>query len=130
MVTILPNLIHIWIKSGIMANEYAKHEKGYIKEYQKKGYTANFRFDGDKLVNTDSKKEYGPEEIYIVAEHRYEGMSDPSDMSILYVLETEAGEKGTFLLGYGPNTNLEAAEFFKAIPEENCSDSANIDSKK
>ena len=110
-----------------MENEYAKHERDYIKEYQKKGYATNFRFENEKLIASGSKNAYGPKEVFIVAEHRYEGMSNPSDMSILYVLETNSGEKGTFLLGYGPNTNLDAAEFFKAIPEENSSNRQNID---
>lgn len=111
-----------------MGNEYAKHEKDYIKEYQKRGYTINFRFEDGKLLTSGSEKKYSPEEIYIVAEHRYEGMSNPSDMSILYVLETNADEKGTFLMGYGPNADLDTAEFFKAIPDKNTSDKANIDS--
>ncbi|MEW2921704.1 hypothetical protein AB1A65_09565 [Muricauda sp. ANG21] len=102
-------------------HEYAKHEKDYIKKYQKQGYDVNFRFENGKLIASKSKNLYGPSEVRIVAEHRYEGMSNPSDMSILYVLETEKGEKGTFLMGYGPNTNMDAAEFFKAVPEENSS---------
>ena len=36
------------------------------------------------------------------------------------------GEKGTFLLAYGPNADTEAAEFFKNIPNTNISDKANI----
>ena len=115
------------IASG-MENENAKHEKDYIKAYQEKGYTANFRFEEGKLIASNSKTTYSPEDIHIVADHRYEGMSNPSDMSILYVLETNDGKKGTHLLGYGPNADLDAAEFFKAIPDENVSDKASIDS--
>ncbi|WP_318312622.1 hypothetical protein [Flagellimonas crocea] len=110
-----------------MENEFAKHEKDYIKAYQEKGYTANFRFEDGKLIASDSKKGFKPEDIFIVADHRYEGMSNPSDMSILYVIETKNNIKGTYLLGYGPNANLEANEFFKAIPKENVSDKASLD---
>ncbi|MBW8243612.1 hypothetical protein K1F50_12450 [Muricauda oceani] len=111
-----------------MESEYAKHEKDYIKVYQEKGYTTNFRFDEGKLIASKTKESYSPEDIFIVADHRYEGMSNPSDMSILYVLETKDGKKGTHLLGYGPNADLDATEFFKAIPKENVSDRASIDS--
>jgi len=110
-----------------MENEFAKHEKDYIKVYQEKGYTANFRFEDGSLIASGSKKSYKPEDIYIVADHRYEGMSNPSDMSILYVIETKSEEKGTYLLGYGPNANLDATEFFKAVPKENVSNKASID---
>lgn len=109
-----------------MEHEFAKHEKDYIRVYEKKGYKANFYFKGGKLINSESKVEYTPKEICIVAEHRYEGMSNPSDMSILYIIETNKEENGTFLLGYGPTADLEIAEFFKNIPQENISNDKNI----
>lgn len=107
--------------------EYAKHEIGYIKRYEAIGYTTNFLFQKDGLVDTESKYKYEPNELFIVAQHRYEGMSNPEDMSILYIIETADAVKGTYLLGYGPTADLEAAEFFNAIPEENCSDKAALE---
>lgn len=109
-----------------MDNKFAKSEKDYIRVYEEKGYVSNFRVKNGKLVNNKTKKEYNPEDIYIVAKNRYEGMSNPSDMSILYVLETSEDEKGTFLIGYGPTADLDTAEFFKKIPEKNISDKENI----
>jgi hypothetical protein len=110
-----------------MESSYAKNEKEYIREYEKRGYSSNFYYREGKLINSDTKKAYRPEQMYVVAEHRYEGMSNPSDMSILYVLETEKEEKGTFLAGYGPNADPDTAEFFKAIPDDHCSNDKNID---
>lgn len=109
-----------------MAEEFAKHEINFIAQYQKKGFTANYHFSKGKLKNVDTKSLYSPKEVFIVAQHRYEGMSDPSDMSILYVIETEDKSKGTFLLGYGPTADLEIADFFKQIPKENYSDKESI----
>ncbi len=109
-----------------MAKEYAKHEINFIVQYQKKGYTTNYRFSEGKLMDSETNKAYNPNEIFVVAEHRYEGMSDPSDMSILYIIETQDKLKGTFLLGYGPTADLEIADFFKQIPKENYSDKSNI----
>ena len=109
-----------------MDNKFAKNEKDYIRVYEEKGYVSNFHFENGKLINNKTKKEYTPEDIYIVAENRYEGMSNPSDMSILYVIETNKDEKGTFLMGYGPTADLDTAEFFNSIPEKNISDQENI----
>lgn len=106
--------------------ELAKNEKDDINIYEKKGYKASFRVENNKLINNETKLRYTPDEVHVVAEHRYEGMSDPSDMSILYVIETNKDEKGTFLMGYGPSAPLEVAEFFKNIPKANISNSANI----
>ncbi|MFA9188615.1 hypothetical protein AAGV33_15620 [Flavobacterium sp. FBOR7N2.3] len=113
-----------------MKNEFDKHEIGYIKTYQDKGFTANFYFENNKLINSDTKTEYQPEDIFVVAEHRYEGISNPEDMSILYIIKTTNGDKGTLLMGYGPTADLELSEFFKKIPESNISDEESINNDK
>jgi hypothetical protein len=109
-----------------MNAKYDKHEINYIKAYQERGFTSNYHFENGRLIDTETKYAYRPDEIFIVAQHRYEGMSDPEDLSILYIIETADQSKGTFLLGYGPSSDLEASEFFKDIPEANCSDKASI----
>lgn len=97
-----------------------KHEKDYLDKYEKEGYTASYRVDKGKLIEVESKSSYKPEDVTIVAEHRFEGMTNPSDLSILYVIET-SDNKGTILTAYGPEANIETAEFFKEIPESNIS---------
>jgi hypothetical protein len=114
------------IKLKDMKREDSKHETDNIKRYQEEGYTANYIFENDRLVDAETKEVYNPEDIFIVAHHRYEGMSDPDDMSILYVIETKDKRKGTHLLGYGPMADLEEAEFFKEIPKANYSKNADI----
>lgn len=109
-----------------MGKECSPHEMDYIKVYQDKGYTANFYFKNAKLINSETKNEYFPQDIFIVAEHRYEGMSNPSDMSILYIINTSEDEKGTFLMAYGPTADLDVSNFFKKIPKENISNEENI----
>ncbi|WDF61529.1 MULTISPECIES: hypothetical protein [Flavobacterium] len=103
-----------------------KHETDYIQKYQDEGYTKNYLFENGCLIDSDTKYAYQPDEIYIVAHHRYEGMSDPDDMSILYVIETKDQQRGTHLLGYGPTADLEEAEFFKDIPKKNYSKNSDI----
>ncbi|QXP51351.1 hypothetical protein [Cellulophaga sp. HaHa_2_1] len=99
--------------------EYAKSEKEYIKEYQEQGYIHNFRAQDNSLINLETKKSYTPKNIFIKKEFRFEGMSNPSDMSILYIIETKDGVKGTVLANYSPSSDTEMAEFFKDIPKEN-----------
>ncbi|PNW27461.1 hypothetical protein [Formosa algae] len=110
----------------IISDEFAKHESDFIAKYQNKGYTANYRVKDGELIDLDTKETFKTTEVKVVAEHRYEGMSNPSDMSILYVIETPTDSKGTFLTGFGPSANLDEAEFFKAIPDENYSEDSNI----
>ncbi|WP_159021549.1 hypothetical protein [Formosa sp. L2A11] len=110
-------------------NQYAKHESDFIKQYQEKGYCASYQVRDGLLVDLDTKETFNADHVKVVAEHRYEGMSNPSDMSILYVLETPTASKGTFLTGFGPSANLDDAAFFKGIPDANYSDKANVLSK-
>jgi hypothetical protein len=109
-----------------MKKEISKHETDYIKKYQNEGYMCNFLFSDGCLIDSETKYAYQPDEIFIVAHHRYEGMSDPDDMSILYVIETKDQKKGTHLIGYGPTADLEEAEFFKDIPKANYDKNADI----
>tara|TARA_R110002049_G_scaffold151160_1_gene314716 strand:- start:31732 stop:32088 length:357 start_codon:yes stop_codon:yes gene_type:complete len=104
----------------------AKHELDFLKLYTDKGFTENFRVENDKLIASIKDSEYSPEQVNIVAEHRYEGMSNPSDQSILYVIKTVDDCKGTIINSYGPTANLEIHEFIESIPEENKSHDKSI----
>lgn len=86
----------------------------------------NFRVLQNELIDNKTNEKYSPKDIHIVAEHRFEGVSNPSDMSILYVIEIEKDVKGTFLASYGSGTDTEAAEFFNKISKENMSNKSNI----
>ena len=104
----------------------AKSEKELIKAYQNKGYECNFMVVNGKLRETKSKEEFSHEQVHVLAEHRFEGMTNPSDMSILYVIEAVGDYKGTILVAYGPTADTGTAEFFKNVPEKNYSSEENI----
>tara|TARA_R110002049_G_scaffold70687_1_gene182557 strand:+ start:83295 stop:83621 length:327 start_codon:yes stop_codon:yes gene_type:complete len=106
-----------------------KSERDYIEAYQKKGYDCEFRMVKGSLIELKTKRTYRPKDINIVAEHRFEGMSNPSDMSILYIIETNDHSKGNVLAGYGPSNNSELTEFFAKIPIEQCSNIVNINNQ-
>ncbi|MTE27557.1 hypothetical protein [Winogradskyella ouciana] len=97
----------------------AKHELNFLELYAKNGYTENFRVEENKLKTSNSELEFTPEQVKVVAEHRYEGMSNPSDQSILYVIEADDNCKGTIINSYGPTADLEVHEFIESIPHEN-----------
>ena len=96
-----------------------RSELDLIKKYQDRGYTCNFRCENGLLIELESKKKYQPNQITILREHRFEGMSNPSDMSILYVIETNDKLKGIISSSYGASNDTSVGEFFKEIPKEN-----------
>ncbi|TDU33736.1 hypothetical protein BXY82_3033 [Gelidibacter sediminis] len=105
-----------------MHDDYSKNEIDYIRRYEAAGFTDQYRIIEDELENVDSKKRYAPQDVTILKEHRYEGISNPSDMSLLYVIQTNDGSKGTMLASYGSDGNNSIHEFMNAIPESNVKD--------
>ena len=98
-----------------MNTNETKHELDKIREYQKKGYTANYRFENNQLIDSETGEKFSADDITIVEEYRYEGISNPSDMSILYVMKMPDQSKGTILVPYGPTGDSELSCFFKSV---------------
>jgi len=84
-----------------------------------KGYTDDFKATDDGLKSLKSDKVYSPGEVTIPNFFRFEGASDPDDMSILYVIETNDGSKGTLVDAYGPYASPEVNQFILAVENIN-----------
>jgi hypothetical protein len=113
-----------------MEERKLESEKQYIKAYQEKGFTHSYSLKDEVLVDLETKAEFEPTAVHVLAEHRFEGKTNPSDMSILYAIETADGKKGTVLANYSPASDTAMAEFFNAIPKKNQSQKANIHEPK
>lgn len=72
-----------------------------INELKEKGYTLDFNLDADKITESSSKTSYIPKEFNVDECHRFEGMSNPADNSILYAITTSDDKKGVLVDGYG-----------------------------
>ncbi|AIZ62709.1 hypothetical protein PK28_01650 [Hymenobacter sp. DG25B] len=85
----------------------------------KEGFTADFRVTDGRLhtISEESAKSYAPDEVTIVDFYRFEGESNPDDMSILYALETADGVRGTISSAYGTYGDSDALEFLKQVED-------------
>ena len=72
-----------------------------IRELQEEGYTEDFNLCKAGVENKNRKTMHMPSELDVVRYYRFEGMSDPDDNTVLYVIETKSGEKGLLLDAYG-----------------------------
>ena len=54
-------------------------------------------------------------EVTIVEHHRFEGVSDPDDMSVLYAIEAKDGTRGTIADAFGPQANPDLGAFLKNV---------------
>lgn len=86
-----------------------------LNQVKKDGFTEDFKVENKKLQGLTSCKNYGPEEVNILNFYRFEGESDPSDNSILYVIETRDGCRGTLVDGYGPTSDPDLQPFIEEI---------------
>lgn len=70
------------------------------------GFTAQFSLDGHKVYTPDHKNHYAAKEMKLHCFHRFEGQTNPADMSIVYALEAPDGSKGTLVGAFGVDGDL------------------------
>jgi hypothetical protein len=83
------------------------------------GYTEDFKAEDEGLRGLRTDKLYKPEDVTIVNFFRFEGPSDPDDMSIMYVIETHDGTKGTLVDAYGTYASPEVNQFIVDVERIN-----------
>jgi hypothetical protein len=79
------------------------------------GYVDDFKIADNGLRSLKTEKVYKPEEINVVNFFRFEGQSDPDDNTIMYVIETNDGLKGTLVDAYGPYSDRKLSEFMQQV---------------
>ena len=86
---------------------------------KKEGFTQDFNVVDSRLstIGTDSNKTYAADEVTIVDFYRFEGESNPDDMSILYAIEAADGVKGTISTAYGTYADGDTDDFLKQVED-------------
>ena len=86
-----------------------------VNRMKKEGYVEDFQVTEKGLTTFDHRKNFRPHQVRIVSFYRFEGESDPGDNTILYVIETDDGTKGTLVDGYGAYADEEVSKFIVEI---------------
>ncbi len=74
---------------------------GTMADAARRGFTEQFKLaDGGLRVLGDDAT-FAADEVVVAEYYRFEGVSDPDDMSILYAIETCDGVRGTLADAYG-----------------------------
>lgn len=66
----------------------------------KRGYTYSFEAK-PKCLKCNDGSEHTPDHFNVLEVHRFEGMSNPADSSVVYAIETSDGKKGLLIDSYG-----------------------------
>lgn len=82
-----------------------------------RGYTEDFKVNTMGILALKKEKIYQPGQIKVVDFYRFEGISDPGDESILYVIETNDGIKGTLVDSFGANSDELTSAFMQKVGE-------------
>jgi len=88
-----------------------------VNKVVKDGYTDSFKVTRQGLYSTAKDKYYRPEEIHVINFYRFEGESDPGDMVIMYVIETNDGVKGTLVDAFGTYSDVSVSAFMKEVED-------------
>ena len=88
-----------------------------MNELKNKGYREEFKISGNSLKTGDGEQSFSPKQIKINEHYRFEGESDPADMTVLYAVETDSGIKGLLVDAYGVYSDPEDAKFMQKIRE-------------
>ncbi len=72
-----------------------------INDLRKRGYTEDFNLEPHCLVCSSSQVQYQPENFSVDEYHRFEGMSNPDDNSIVFAISSKDGVKGVLVDAYG-----------------------------
>jgi hypothetical protein len=90
-----------------------------IKHAKEKGFAEEFIYREDKLIGQNSKLSYSKSNCLLVEYCIHEGLSDPSDQSILFLIETSDGNKGCLSSSYGTYGDADLIEFTMSLKKKN-----------
>ena len=80
------------------------------------GFVEHFGVSDGALLSFDSGRRFSVSELVIREYHRFEGVSDPDDMSIVYGIESQGGVRGTLVDAYGAYADAAVSAFLQGVP--------------
>lgn len=113
--TLHSRLISHRTQNRYIMNTFDKTLSTSIEHFQNIGYTSDFKLKGDKMQCLQTKKLYEPKDMIIIKNKRFEGMSNPSDMSALFVIKCYDGTKGLIVAPYGTYGDVNVLDFLDKV---------------
>jgi hypothetical protein len=86
-----------------------------IDELARCGFIEHFGVTGEALRSFDSGRTFSAGQVVIREYHRFEGVSDPDDMSIVYAIEGQGGARGTLVDAFGAYSDPTVSAFLQGV---------------
>ncbi len=80
-----------------------------------RGYTLDFNLTETRLECPGEGLKLDPQEFEISEVHRFEGDSNPADMSVVYAIESNQGHKGSLVAAFGTYADTVSAELLSKL---------------
>jgi hypothetical protein len=87
-----------------------------IERLISRGFTAHFGVVGGRLRAFDSGKMFEADQLTIREFQRFEGVSDPGDMAIVYAIESSDGTRGSLVDAFGAYSSPTVSAFLHDVP--------------
>ncbi|AFL79845.1 hypothetical protein Aeqsu_0331 [Aequorivita sublithincola DSM 14238] len=86
-----------------------------IADLQKEGFIEDFNLVAEGIESKNLKKQWKAGELEVVKFYRFEGMTNPGDNTILYLIETQDGKKGLLVDAYGADQGEISPEMIQKL---------------
>lgn len=87
----------------------------------RRGFTEDFRAVDGRLRALGAGQTFAAADLVIREFHRFEGISDPDDMAIVYAIEGEGGVRGTLVDAFGAYSDPMVSAFLARVPIQGAS---------
>ncbi len=89
---------------------------GIVDQLRQRGYTADLAPAADGLRVVSTGRTLGRDELAIREYYRFEGVSDPDDMSIVYAIEGADGTRGILVDAFGVYADPAVGAVLSGVP--------------
>jgi hypothetical protein len=87
-----------------------------VDELTRRGFPEDFRAVDGRLQVVGTGERLRPEDLVILEYHRFEGISDPDDMAIVYGIESTTGARGTVVDAFGVYADPALSAVLRDVP--------------
>ena len=86
-----------------------------MQQLKERGFEMELQLKDGKMYDPTKDKYFDTNDLQIVEHHRFEGYTNPSDMSILFAVISNEEEKGLIVSSFGVYGDLNVMEFMDKV---------------
>lgn len=91
-------------------------------ELKRRGFKANFSVNENEQLVDSEGNHFAPSDVKLIEFHRFEGISNPADSTIIYAVETNKNLKGTVVDSFGADASEVTSSFMNKVEQKQFDD--------